>query len=124
MKWDFVGITSANLEESVRFYRLLGCPFPDPNGEDHIEVEFENGMRLALDSVELMKKLGHWEQPTGQRMGLGFNLETPAEVDETYRAILHAGCKSATEPWDAFWGQRYAQVIDPDGNKVDIFANL
>ena len=27
-----------------------------------------------------------------------------------------------TEPFDAFWGQRYAQVKDPDGNPVDIFA--
>lgn len=124
MKWDFLGIVSANLEESVRFYRLLGCPFPEPNGEDHIEVEFANGMRLALDSVDLMKKLGHWEEPLGQRMGLAFNAETPEKVDETYNAILEAGFKGATEPWDAFWGQRYAQVLDPDGNKVDIYANL
>ena len=27
-------------------------------------------------------------------------------------------------PWDAFWGQRYAQVKDPDGNVVDLFAPL
>jgi uncharacterized glyoxalase superfamily protein PhnB len=28
------------------------------------------------------------------------------------------------EPWDADWGQRYAQVKDPDGNSVDLFAAL
>jgi hypothetical protein len=28
------------------------------------------------------------------------------------------------EPWDAFWGQRYARVEDPDGNVVDLFAPL
>ena len=28
------------------------------------------------------------------------------------------------EPWDAFWGQRYATVLDPDGNSVDLFAAL
>lgn len=27
-------------------------------------------------------------------------------------------------PWDAFWGQRYAVVVDPDGNLVDLFADL
>jgi uncharacterized glyoxalase superfamily protein PhnB len=27
-------------------------------------------------------------------------------------------------PWDAFWGQRYATVLDPDGNSVDLFAAL
>ncbi len=28
MKWNFLGIVAENLEESVRFYRLLGCPSP------------------------------------------------------------------------------------------------
>jgi uncharacterized glyoxalase superfamily protein PhnB len=28
------------------------------------------------------------------------------------------------EPWDAFWGQRYAAVGDPDGNLIDLFAPL
>lgn len=124
MKWDFVGITAANLEASVRFYRLLGCPFPEPSGEAHIEAVFPNGMRLGLDSVELMKSLGNWEEPAGHRMGLAINVETPAEVDQAYQAIIAAGFRGATEPWDAFWGQRYAQVLDPDGNKVDIYANL
>ena len=27
-------------------------------------------------------------------------------------------------PWDAFWGQRYAIVTDPDGNHVELFAPL
>ncbi len=26
--------------------------------------------------------------------------------------------------WDAFWGQRYAILHDPDGNGVDLFAPL
>jgi catechol 2,3-dioxygenase-like lactoylglutathione lyase family enzyme len=28
------------------------------------------------------------------------------------------------EPWDAFWGMRYAVVRDPDGTPVDLFARL
>lgn len=27
-------------------------------------------------------------------------------------------------PSDAFWGQRYATVHDPDGNPIDLFAPL
>ena len=27
-------------------------------------------------------------------------------------------------PWDAFWGQRYACVLDPDGNQIDLFAQI
>jgi hypothetical protein len=35
-----------------------------------------------------------------------------------------AGYDGHKEPWDAFWGQRYAIVHDPDGNTVDLFAEL
>jgi hypothetical protein len=28
------------------------------------------------------------------------------------------------DPWDAFWGMRYATVADPDGNGIDLYANL
>lgn len=38
-------------------------------------------------------------------------------------AITRGGT-GVKEPWDAFWGQRYCSVMDPDGNQIDIFANL
>jgi uncharacterized glyoxalase superfamily protein PhnB len=28
------------------------------------------------------------------------------------------------EPWDAFWGQRYALLGDPDGVRVNLYAAL
>ena len=33
-----------------------------------------------------------------------------------------AGFAVVKEPWDAFWGQRYAIVSDPDGYTIDLFA--
>ena len=121
LKWDYVGVVSADLHRSVEFYRLLGIPLPEVES-DHVEVAMENGMRFALDSLELIKSLGHWEPPVGHRMGIGINAETPAGVDETFAKVVAAGFEGMTEPFDAFWGQRYAQVKDPDGNPVDIFA--
>ena len=38
--------------------------------------------------------------------------------------LVAAGYHGHLEPWDAFWGQRYATVLDPDGNSVDLFAPL
>ena len=55
-------------------------------------------------------------------MGIAVNAETAVGVDETYRMIVNAGFEGLTEPFDAFWGQRYSQVKDPDGNPVDIYA--
>jgi uncharacterized glyoxalase superfamily protein PhnB len=45
-------------------------------------------------------------------------------VDETYARVVAAGFTGEKEPYDAFWGQRYANVADPDGNVVDLFAAL
>ncbi|RYG23689.1 hypothetical protein EON82_13205, partial [bacterium] len=50
--------------------------------------------------------------------------ESPAEVDRIYAEVTAAGYQGKREPWDAFWGQRYAQLTDPDGNSVDLFAAL
>jgi len=54
----------------------------------------------------------------------GVRLGSPAEVDEAYAALTAAGAEGHLEPWDAFWGMRYAMVHDPDGNGVDLFAPL
>jgi uncharacterized glyoxalase superfamily protein PhnB len=57
-------------------------------------------------------------------MGLAFRLDTPAAVDATYAELVAAGYDGHKAPWDAFWGQRYALVRDPDGNSTDLFAPL
>jgi len=38
--------------------------------------------------------------------------------------MVDAGFHGEQEPWDAFWGQRYAQLQDPDGVPVDMYAAL
>lgn len=123
---DFIGITTGDLGASLRFYGLLGLSVPTPSdGEDHVECVLPNGLRIGWDTVELMKQLDpRWVEPSGHRMGLAFLCDSPADVDAQYLSIVAAGYEGKTEPWDAFWGQRYAQVIDPDGNVVDLFAPL
>ncbi len=43
------------------------------------------------------------------------HLEVP-NCDEAYKRAIAAGATSILEPWDAFWGARYAQVRDPFGH--------
>ena len=123
---DAIGIVTADIASSCRFYALLGVPVGRPSGgEQHVEVELPSGVRLMWDSVELMKQLDPaWQEPVGHPLGLAFHCGTPVGVDETYAAVIGAGFESKHEPWDAFWGQRYARVLDPDGNAVDLFAPL
>ena len=82
--------------------------------------------RLLFDTEDTIRSFDEsWQPPTGgQRLGLGFACDTPAEVDATHAALVAAGSASHLVPWDAFWGQRYAIVTDPDGNHVELFAPL
>jgi uncharacterized glyoxalase superfamily protein PhnB len=57
-------------------------------------------------------------------MALAFECEGPADVDHVFARLVDAGFKAKHEPWDAFWGQRYAQLKDPDGTVIDLYAWL
>jgi uncharacterized glyoxalase superfamily protein PhnB len=124
MKLDAVGIVVSALEPARRFYTLLGLDFPEDNGR-HTEAVTETGLRVMLDTEELVRSFDpNWVRPVGQRVGLAFLCNAPAEVDALYARVVAAGFSGHKEPWDAFWGQRYAQVADPDGTIVDLFASL
>ena len=123
---DMIALTVRDLDASLRFYRLLGLDIPErAEGEDHVDFITPSGYRLAWDSVELIKGLyPEWVAPAGYRMTLGFKCDSPAEVDATFARLMAAGYQARRAPWDAFWGHRYAVVLDPDGNGVDLFAAL
>jgi uncharacterized glyoxalase superfamily protein PhnB len=114
------------MAESCRFYRTLGVDVAEPApAAEHHDATLPSGVRLMWDTEELIRQIDPgWVEPSGQRITLAFGCAGPADVDATYARLVEAGFSGAKEPWDAFWGQRYAQVLDPDGNTVDLFAPL
>ena len=124
---DAIGVIVSELGQAIAFYGRLGLEFPaDPEGHGHVEAELPGGLRLMLDTEESVRSFDpDWSPPRGgQRTALAFLCETPAEVDRLYGELVAFGAGGVREPWDAFWGQRYASVADPDGNVVDLFAPL
>ena len=120
-----IGITTSDIAASARFYRLLGLDVPEPDDGPHHDVELPGGIRLMWDTEELMRQLDpDREEPRGHRMTLAFECESSGDVDATYARLVDAGYAGKKAPYDAFWGQRYANVVDPDGNVVDLFAAL
>ncbi len=84
-----------------------------------------NGVRLMLDSEETIRSFRpDWTRRAGNQLGLALECASPAEVDERVRARTAAGFHGEKEPWDAFWGQRYAQREIRDGVPVDLYASL
>jgi uncharacterized glyoxalase superfamily protein PhnB len=65
-----------------------------------------------------------WTRAAGNQVSLAFQCGNAAEVDEIYARMVEHGFHGEKEPWDAFWGQRYAQLADPDGIPVDLYATL
>lgn len=123
---DLIGIVVKDMATSLRFYALLGIEIPsNMEAEPHVEAILPGGLRLAWDSWEVIKGIyPDWVEPTGQRMTLAFKCDSPEDVDALYAQVLQEGYRGHKAPWDAFWGQRYAVVVDPDGNLVDLFAGL
>jgi len=123
---DMVGMVVRDMAAALRFYRLLDLAIPEGvEGEPFVEVITPNGYRISWNSLEMIKGIDpDWVEPVGQRISLAFKCDSPAEVDAFHRRIVENGYASHKEPWDAFWGQRYAVVVDPDGNHVELFAAL
>jgi uncharacterized glyoxalase superfamily protein PhnB len=118
-----VGIVASDMARSLEFYRQLGLEVPDTPDEGHVNIDIADGIRLMLDSEEELRKFRpDWERSTGNQLALAFDCESPARVDEVYARLSAAGFEGDKEPWDAFWGQRYAQLRDPDGVPVDLYA--
>jgi catechol 2,3-dioxygenase-like lactoylglutathione lyase family enzyme len=123
---DMIGIVVEDMARSLAFYRRLGLDLPpEADQQPHVETTLAGGLRLAWDTVATIRSFDSgWTPPTGggPRVALAFRFETPAEVNRAYEELTAAGYHGHKEPWDAFWGQRYAIVLDPDGNGIDLFA--
>jgi uncharacterized glyoxalase superfamily protein PhnB len=123
--FDALGVVAADLGATLAFYRMLGLDVPE-GGEGHVEAEVAGGFRVMFDSLEVVQSFSDHVPPSGDGRGVAFafRCESPAEVDAVYATVTGAGHRGKTEPFDAVWGQRYATVLDPDGNPVDLYAAL
>ena len=127
IQFDLIGLVVKDMGKSLAFYRRLGLKIPAHNDADeHVEVTLQGGMRLAWDTVALVQRFHpEWVPPSGSsKIVLAFKCEGPENVDVTYSDLVAAGYVGVKPPWDAFWGQRYAIISDPDGNAVDLFAPI
>jgi uncharacterized glyoxalase superfamily protein PhnB len=113
------------MARSIRFYQVLGLEVPETPDEGHVDTFLPNGFRFMLDTEDVVRSfIPDWSREKGNQLSLAFECATPAEVDEVYARVTDAGFDGEKEPWDAFWGQRYALLADPDGVRVNLYAPL
>lgn len=122
---DAVGIVSSELSRTVAFYRALGCDVAEPTPEMGGHLDLPLGpVRLMIDTEEVIRSFDPGAEVGRGHVTLAARCASPAEVDQQHAALSALGSGSVLEPFDAFWGQRYASVLDPDGVQVDLYAAL
>jgi uncharacterized glyoxalase superfamily protein PhnB len=120
-----IGIAVSDMAASIRFYRLVGLDVPDTPDEGHVDAFLSSGVRFMLDSEDVIRSfLPDLRRTDGNQISIAIECGSPAEVDEIYARVVAAGFEGEKEPWDAFWGQRYALLGDPDGVRVNLYAAL
>ncbi len=131
---DQINLVCGDVDASVAFYRRLGVEIPQdriwrtPTGPHHVsaaEPQDQEAPAFDLDSTTFAQ---HWNAGWKGRADLrgrvvvGFRVPTRDDVDAVFRDMTGAGYRGLQEPWDAFWGARYAIIEDPDGIAVGVMS--
>ena len=126
--FDGVNLVVTDMEATVAFYRRLGITIPDQGVWDnhHRTAEAPAGFDFDFDSTGFAAQWNRgWPGSRGRGGAVfGFKVATRDAVDRVHADMTAAGYASQQEPYDAFWGARYAVVEDPDGNAVGIMSPM
>jgi uncharacterized glyoxalase superfamily protein PhnB len=103
------------------FYRRLGLELM-PWGEHFARAMLPNGQSFEFGSAQLSRAYDPgWREPSGASANaLQFRLASRDAVDRLFSELTAAGYHGHLAPIDAYWGARYAEVDDPDGNIVGL----
>lgn len=122
-----VTIIVKDLGKSIAFYRLLGLDIPDGmEHESHVDCTTSGSMNICLvpeTTVQLHRP--DWKNPgANSSISLQFKCSTQGDVDVMYTKFMNEEYTSSMLPYNTPWGERYAQVLDPDGTTIALFASL
>lgn len=118
---NYVIVLCDDLDRMKAFYRML-FDFP-------IDSESETGLAFRAGSVLLaLRKRTRDYDGQGVRSDLpGVQiafLVSPAEVDLSYQQLLEMGVEIADPPTDQPRGHRTVYFTDPEGNLLEIYAEI
>jgi predicted lactoylglutathione lyase len=114
-----VNLVVSDLVRSQTFYSRFGWQFR-PMGDAALIADAE-GLQIALHLPDFVRMWNEgYDGRTGGATVLDVSVPDRASVDRLHAEIRALGHASPQEPFDAFFGSRYAVVEDPDGNLVGL----
>jgi catechol 2,3-dioxygenase-like lactoylglutathione lyase family enzyme len=123
VKLHHVNLVVQDMEAMTGFYQRLGLRLVEqsPEWAAHHQSTDGEATDLHLDSEQFTRVWNRgWAGGTGAV--LVFGVEFRSDVVDMYRELTDAGYLGAQAPYDAFWGARFAVVVDPDGNSVGLMS--
>ena len=124
---DQVNLVVSDMDASLAFYRRLGLDVAPTMKEwegHHRSLTAPGGLDFDLDSNAFAQRWNHGWSEGRTGAVIGFKVATRHEVDRLFEELTGAGYRGQMQPWDTFWGARYAIVEDPDGNAVGIMSPI
>lgn len=131
LHFDQLNLVAGDMDATIAFYRRLGLEIPEESiwrtesGAHHLNgIPSPGGVGIDFDSDALASAYNESHDPSSDfsRTSLGFRVGTRQDVDELHAELVAAGYESRQEPFDAFWGSRYAVIADPDGRSVGLMS--
>jgi lactoylglutathione lyase len=119
---DYTVIFARDIQAMRRFYAEVMC----------FELQRELGpswieFRIGASVLALTQRGALFDDPAPPAGALSLQLAfrvAPREVDSCAAALRTAGVKIDKEPTDQPWGHRTVFFRDPDGNVLEIYAEI
>jgi PhnB protein len=111
-------LTVKGADEAIEWYsKVLGAKLlsrmgtPDGKGVWHAELRVGDSVLMLNDEDPQMGATA----PHGEEAHGSIHVYTE-DVDGVFNKAVAAGAKPRMPPMDMFWGDRYAQIMDPFGH--------
>lgn len=115
-----VNLIVTDLARAKQIWGLLGWSSV-PRHTNAAVITFPSGITLVLHEPTFARR---WDPAfTGPAAGstvIDVNLPTRHAVDEAHARAVAAGFTSSVDPWDTFFGARYAIIGDHDGHRIGL----
>lgn len=120
LRFKGVHFFARDMARTTDFYKRLG--FALSGDKNFARATLPDGKTFEFGSYDLTRAYDPaFREPSGTPANaLQFAVESREAVDDLFAEMTGAGYKDRLAPFDAFWGSRYMEVYDPDGNIVGV----
>ncbi|MEI6462919.1 MAG: VOC family protein [bacterium] len=126
MRISSVSVTTKDMNKSIEFFKILGFQFDESKvKEQHVEnIWKDNDTKLMIDTEDMIKSILGYVPIASNCSTFAILFDSVNEIDVIANNLKSSGFEIVKEPWNAFWGQRYCIVKDPNGHMIDLYAYL